>query len=87
MSRNILLSDPLPAVPPIFLGRDPIVKETVDFLLKCRHVALIGPGGMGKSYVARKVLHDDTIFAKYQDRRFFVRYDDMTRPRLHTKLS
>jgi hypothetical protein len=32
---------------------------------------------MGKSSVAKAVLHDDAISGKFQGRRFFVRYDDM----------
>lgn len=42
-----------------------------------RHVALIGPGGMGKSCIARAVLHDQAISGQYSPHRYFVRYDDM----------
>ncbi|KAG6860588.1 hypothetical protein C0995_009584 [Termitomyces sp. Mi166 len=67
----------LPARPRIFVGRDDLVRSTTQSLLEHRHVALIGPGGIGKSSIARAVLNDEAIAAKFKDGRFFVRFDDM----------
>ncbi|KAG6858916.1 hypothetical protein C0993_004868, partial [Termitomyces sp. T159_Od127] len=67
----------LPVRPRIFVGRDKLVQSTTVNLLGLHHVALIGPGGIGKSSVARAVLNDEAITPKFQNRRFFVRFDDM----------
>jgi tetratricopeptide (TPR) repeat protein len=75
--RNDTLRDPPPAKPAIFFGRDALVRGVVTALLKHDHVALIGPGGIGKSSVAKAILHDDAIKERFKDDRFFVRFDDM----------
>ena len=41
------------------------------------HVVLIGPGGMGKSSLAKAILNDPVIEAKFKDRRFFIRFSDL----------
>ncbi|KAF9462843.1 P-loop containing nucleoside triphosphate hydrolase protein, partial [Collybia nuda] len=69
--------EPIPAIPAIFFGRDEIVREVAKALTSGTHVALIGPGGMGKSCISRAVLHDRAISNKYSDNRYFIRYDDM----------
>jgi tetratricopeptide (TPR) repeat protein len=38
---------------------------------------LIGPGGIGKSSLAKAILNDPVIEAKFRHRRFFVRFDDL----------
>ncbi|KAG6919326.1 hypothetical protein DXG01_006872 [Tephrocybe rancida] len=77
VQTDVQVPDELPARPQIFVGRDDLVRSTMESLLTYRDVALIGPGGMGKSSVARAVLNDETLTAKFQQRRFFVRFDDM----------
>ncbi|KAG6845082.1 hypothetical protein H0H87_000987 [Tephrocybe sp. NHM501043] len=72
-----MLPEELPVKPKIFVGRDKLVHSTIQSLLESRDVALIGPGGMGKSSIARAVLNDDALTTKFQKRRFFVRFDDM----------
>ncbi|KAG6853780.1 hypothetical protein C0991_001491 [Blastosporella zonata] len=77
-SRNVVeVPDELPVRPKIFVGRDDLVRSTIQSLFEYRDVALIGPGGMGKSSIARAVLNDEVLAAKFQERRFFVRFDDM----------
>ena len=49
----------------------------VEYLSNNRHVALLGPGGIGKSSIAKALLHDSTIIQKFGDQRFFVRFDDV----------
>ncbi|KAG6876391.1 hypothetical protein C0993_003470, partial [Termitomyces sp. T159_Od127] len=67
----------LPVRSRVFVGRDGLVQRTTETLLGVHHVALIGPGGIGKSSVARAVLNDEAITSKFQNRRFFARFDDM----------
>ncbi|KAG5726861.1 hypothetical protein E4T56_gene1106 [Termitomyces sp. T112] len=69
--------DILPTRPRVFVGRSDLVQSATDALLKFHHVALIGPGGIGKSSVARAVLNDEDIVSKFQAKRYFVRFDDM----------
>ncbi|KAH7920156.1 hypothetical protein BV22DRAFT_1133307 [Leucogyrophana mollusca] len=68
--------DPPPPRPSMFFGRDGLVRDAVEFL-NTRHVVLVGPGGIGKSSTAKAILNDDTIVARFKDRRFFVRFDDI----------
>jgi hypothetical protein len=75
--RSDTLREPPPAKPIIFFGRDTVVRGTVVALFRHDHVALIGPGGIGKSCIAKAVLQDDAIKERFKDERFFVRFDDM----------
>ncbi|KAG6822743.1 hypothetical protein H0H92_012736, partial [Tricholoma furcatifolium] len=68
----------IPTRPQVFVGREDLVRRTSQFLIECRDVALIGPGGMGKSSIARAVMNDEDLAAKFLGRRFFVRFDDMS---------
>ncbi|KAF8065399.1 hypothetical protein FPV67DRAFT_183060 [Lyophyllum atratum] len=61
----------------MFCGRGDLVGEASHLLLAFRHVALIGPGGIGKTSVARAVLNDDAIIERFSKRRYFVTYDDI----------
>ncbi|KAG5649916.1 hypothetical protein H0H81_001494, partial [Sphagnurus paluster] len=69
--------DALPPLPPIFFGRDALVRRTVELLLQHKHAVLIGPGGIGKTCIARAVLNDSEISTKFGASRYFVRYDDI----------
>ncbi|KAJ7779643.1 P-loop containing nucleoside triphosphate hydrolase protein, partial [Mycena metata] len=66
----------LPAEPKIFHGRD---SELADILKLFRQgtprIAILGAGGMGKTSLARIVVHDQAIITKYQANRFFVTCD------------
>ena len=61
----------------MFLGRDKLLRDIVEQLSNNHHVALLGSGGIGKSSIAKAVLHDSTIIQKFGDQRFFVRFDDV----------
>ncbi|KAG6913772.1 hypothetical protein DXG01_004414, partial [Tephrocybe rancida] len=61
VQADVQVPDELPARPQIFVGRDDLVRSTMESLLTYRDVALIGPGGMGKSSIARAVLNDETL--------------------------
>ncbi|GLB41368.1 hypothetical protein LshimejAT787_0905830 [Lyophyllum shimeji] len=75
--RGQAIPDTLPSKPAIFFGRDDLVRNAVRHLVANNHVALIGPGGNGKTSIARAVVNDDAISEKFSGRRYFVRYDDM----------
>ncbi|KZT37306.1 TPR-like protein [Sistotremastrum suecicum HHB10207 ss-3] len=70
----------IPAAPQIFFGRTPIVKELVDSFAgndlltasKEKRVAILGPGGIGKTSLALTVLHDANIVSSFGRHRYFV---------------
>jgi SpoVK/Ycf46/Vps4 family AAA+-type ATPase len=65
----------LPGKPKIFHGRDLEVKEIVETLHQEKaRIAILGPGGMGKTSLAKAVLHHPAIVTKYQHR-FFITSD------------
>ncbi|KAJ7794633.1 hypothetical protein B0H14DRAFT_3159013 [Mycena olivaceomarginata] len=61
----------LPAHPKIFHGREPELKDLIDTLL-CdpARVAILGPGGMGKTTLAIAALHHPSIMEKYNLKHF-----------------
>ncbi|KAJ7750834.1 hypothetical protein B0H16DRAFT_1373964, partial [Mycena metata] len=63
----------LPAEPTIFHGRD---SELADILKLFRQhtprLAILGAGGMGKTSLARTVVHHEEVATKYHENRFFV---------------
>jgi tetratricopeptide (TPR) repeat protein len=76
-------TQPRPEAPPprpsIFFGRQGLLHEVLDLLLSHErsHVVLIGPGGIGKTSIAKAIVNDPVIEAKFKGRRFFVRFDDL----------
>ncbi|VDC01457.1 unnamed protein product [Peniophora sp. CBMAI 1063] len=64
----------LPPPPPIFHGRAHEVDHVVDLVL--RHaparIAILGPGGIGKTSIAVAVLHDARVEERFAEQRFFV---------------
>ncbi|KAJ7454936.1 hypothetical protein B0H11DRAFT_2324359 [Mycena galericulata] len=68
---SLSLSVLLPSAPQIFHGRESELKDVVDLLLQAApRVALLGPGGIGKTSLARSALHHPEVADRYQDRYF-----------------
>ncbi|KAJ7486920.1 hypothetical protein FB451DRAFT_1535193 [Mycena latifolia] len=66
----------LPSEPKISHGREVEVSAIIQQLNKpIPRVAILGGGGMGKTSLARAILHCPEISAKYQQHRFFVACD------------
>ncbi|KAJ7472748.1 hypothetical protein FB451DRAFT_1469730 [Mycena latifolia] len=65
----------LPASPKIFHGRESELRGVVNILLgESPRLAILGPGGMGKTSLAMAALHDPDITTKYPNR-YFVSCD------------
>ncbi|KAJ7763477.1 P-loop containing nucleoside triphosphate hydrolase protein [Mycena metata] len=66
----------LPAEPQIFHGRESEVSIVVKhFEHSNPRIAILGAGGMGKTSLAKMVLHHEDIVTKYQGNRLFVACD------------
>ena len=77
-------AQPRPEAPPprpsIFFGREGLLHEVLDLFLgghERSHVVLVGPGGIGKSSLAKAILNDPVIEAKFKNRRFFIGFDNL----------
>ncbi|KAJ6512333.1 hypothetical protein DFH09DRAFT_941511, partial [Mycena vulgaris] len=66
----------LPSEPKIFHGRESELAEILQvFAQQTPRVAILGPGGMGKTSLARAVLHHPKITARYEKNRLFIPCD------------
>ncbi|KAJ7933896.1 hypothetical protein B0H13DRAFT_1855752 [Mycena leptocephala] len=66
----------LPSAPKIFHGRELELAQIVQALIKeIPRIAILGAGGMGKTSLARAVLHYPETTGKYEDNRYFVACD------------
>ncbi|KAJ7857885.1 hypothetical protein B0H13DRAFT_1727348 [Mycena leptocephala] len=66
----------LPAEPKIFHGRESELSDILHlFSQGSPRVAILGAGGMGKTSLARAILHHTEISSRYEQHRFFVACD------------
>ncbi|KAJ6511865.1 hypothetical protein DFH09DRAFT_1433734 [Mycena vulgaris] len=66
----------LPSEPKIFHGREAELSDILTlFMQETPRIAILGAGGMGKTSLARAVLHHPTVTGKYGQHRFFVACD------------
>ncbi|KAJ7603265.1 P-loop containing nucleoside triphosphate hydrolase protein [Mycena polygramma] len=69
----------LPSNPKIFHGRDSELSEMFQLFSQGNpRIAILGAGGMGKTTVARAVLHHTQITTRYEEHRHFVACDSAT---------
>jgi len=74
MRSDTSISTTLPPRPVVFHGRDTFVIDTVRLLTTSdsARIAILGPGGMGKTTIALAVLYEPPIVEGFQDQRFFL---------------
>ncbi|KAJ7746332.1 P-loop containing nucleoside triphosphate hydrolase protein, partial [Mycena metata] len=66
----------LPAEPKIFHGRDSELADILKlFSQGTPRIAILGAGGMGKTSLARTVVHHEEVTTKYRGNQFFVTCD------------
>jgi Cdc6-like AAA superfamily ATPase len=63
----------LPSEPKIFHGRDSELSDILQlFSQGTPRIAVLGAGGMGKTSLARAILHHSNIIERYNQQRFFI---------------
>jgi len=66
-----------PLLPHILFGRDSELAQIIHMIFthvgsRPAHIAILGPGGYGKSTLANAVLTDDCVQQHFGDARYFV---------------
>ncbi|KAH8810128.1 hypothetical protein DL96DRAFT_1685613 [Flagelloscypha sp. PMI_526] len=72
MPPTLDIPQALPISPEIVIGRDTVVEDAVQAVLSSSRprVALLGPGGIGKTTIGTTVLHDHRITSAYPTKYF-----------------
>lgn len=75
-----MFQEPLPPPRKLLLGREEELARLQQLLVSCEnpHIAIIGPGGIGKTALATSLLHHPQIATTFGDSRYFVSCEHIT---------
>jgi tetratricopeptide (TPR) repeat protein len=72
-----------PPAPRDCFGHDELIKNVIELVENLKPVALIGPGGIGKTSISLTVLHHNRIAERFGDYCWFIRCNQFPASRPH----